>query len=160
MRALGERAVADLAALGGADAAGLADGVRREVVVVHVALAGHRGEGVQLLLHAEHVEGGDAQDLGLATLEQRRAVHARDGLDLGGQRTDVRDAAAVDADLVLDDALADQLLGQRAVRGGDLLLAALELREQLLGGERLDAVQLGLALLLAGDGERLGELVA
>ncbi len=69
--ALGERAVADLAALRGADAAGLAGGVRREVVVVHVALAGHRGEGVQLLLHAEHVEGGDAQDLGLATLEQR-----------------------------------------------------------------------------------------
>ena len=145
---------------GRADAAGLADGVRREVVVVHVALAGHRGEGVQLLLHAEHVEGGDAQDLGLATLEQRRAVHARDGLDLGGERTDVRDAAAVDADLVLDDALADQGLGQRAVRGGDLLLAALELREQLLGGELLDAVQLGLALLLAGDGERLGELGA
>ena len=134
-RALGERAVADLAALGRADAAGLTGGVRREVVVVHVALAGHRGEGVELLLHAEHVQRGDAQDLGLATLEQRRAVHPRDGLDLGGERADVRDATAVDADLVLDDALADQLLGQRAVRGGDLLLAALELREQLLGGE-------------------------
>ncbi|MGY3679305.1 hypothetical protein ACVWXU_002928 [Streptomyces sp. TE33382] len=85
-------------------------------------------------------------------------MHARDGLDLGGERTDVRDSAAVDADLVLDDALADQLLGQRAVRGGDLLLAALEGREQLLGGDLLDAVQLGLAVLLAGDGERLGEL--
>ena len=38
-RPLGERAVADLAALRRADAAGLTGGVRREVVVVHVALA-------------------------------------------------------------------------------------------------------------------------
>ena len=89
-RALGERAVADLAALRRADAAGLTGGVRREVVVVHVALAGLRAERVDLLLHPEHVQRGDAQDLGLAALEQRRAVHPRDHLDLGGQRADVR----------------------------------------------------------------------
>jgi hypothetical protein len=55
-----------------------------------------------------------------------RGQHA----DLGGQRPDVGEAAAVDADLVAQDALAHQLLGQRAERGADLLLAALELRRQ------------------------------
>ena len=110
-RPLGERAVADLAALGRAHAAGLAGGVRREVVVVHVALAGLRGERVELLLHAEHVQRGDAQDLGLAALEQRRAVHPREDLDLGRQRADVGEATAVDADLVAQDALAHELLG-------------------------------------------------
>ena len=40
--ALGERTVADLATLRRTHAAGLAGGVRREVVVVHVALARHR----------------------------------------------------------------------------------------------------------------------
>ena len=82
-RPLGERAVADLAALGRADPAGLAGGERREDVVVHVALRVLRGERVELLLHPEHVQRGDAQDLGLAALEQRRAVHPRDHADLG-----------------------------------------------------------------------------
>ena len=59
-----------------------------------------------------------------------------------------------------EDPLADQLLGQRAERGADLLLATLELGGELLGGQGLDPVELGLALLLAGDGQRLGELVA
>ena len=62
---------------GRADPAGLTGGVRREVVVVHVALGRLRAERVELLLHAEHVQRGDAQDLGLAALEQRRAVHPR-----------------------------------------------------------------------------------
>src|SRR5215207_6944528 len=62
--------------------AGLAGRVGREVVVVHVPLARLGRERVQLLLHAQHVQRGDAEDLGLATLEQRRAVHAREHLDL------------------------------------------------------------------------------
>ena len=52
---------------------------------------------------------------------------ARDHADLGGQRADVGEAAAVDADLVAQHALAHELLGQRAERRADLLLAALEL---------------------------------
>ena len=112
-RPLGERAVADLAPLGRADPAGLTGRVRREVVVVHVALGALGGERVELLLHPEHVQRGDAQDLGLAALEQRRAVHPRDDVDLGGQRPDVGQAAAVDAELVAEDPLADQLLVQR-----------------------------------------------
>src|SRR5690606_22347574 len=76
--ALGEEAVPDLAALRAADAAGLTGRVRREVVVVHVALLRDRGQRIDLLLHLEHVERRDTHDLGLATLEDRGTVNARD----------------------------------------------------------------------------------
>ncbi len=148
----------DLATLGRADAAGLTGRVRREVVVVHVALARHRGQRVELLLHAEHVQRRDAQDLGLAALEQGRTVDAGQDLDLGGQRPDVGQATAVDADLVLEDALADQRLLHRAVGGRDLLLAAGEGLRELALDAVLDLVDPGLALLLAGDGQRGGQL--
>ena len=82
-RPLGQRAVPDLAPLGRADAAGLTGRVRREVVVVHVALAGLRSQRVDLLGHLDHVERGDTEDLGLAALEQRAAVRPRDHGDLG-----------------------------------------------------------------------------
>src|SRR6476660_3872158 len=92
-RTLGQRAVTDLAALRRADAAGLTGAVGREVVVVHVALARGRRERVELLLHAEHVQRGDTHDLGLAALEDRRAVRARQDLDLGAEGADVGEAA-------------------------------------------------------------------
>src|SRR5690606_39349036 len=57
-RALGEEAVPDLATLRRPDPAGLTGGVRREVVVVHVALVRHRRQRVDLLLHLEHVQRG------------------------------------------------------------------------------------------------------
>ena len=85
-----ERTVADLAALGRAHATGLTGGERREDVLVHVAARLLRRQRVELLLHGEHVQRGDAQDLGLAALEQRRAVHPRDDVDLGGQRSGCR----------------------------------------------------------------------
>ena len=44
--------------------------------------------------------------------------------------------AAVDADLVAQHALAYELLGQRAERGAELLLAALELRAELARAPR------------------------
>ena len=156
--ALGERAVADLAALRRADAAGLTGGVRREVVVVHVALAVLGVERVDHLLHAQHVQRGDAHDLGLAALEQRRAVHARQHLDLGRQLADVLEAAAVDADLVRHDAAAHDGLGQAAEGGADLLLATLEALGERLLHLRLGGVGGGLALLLAGDAHRGGEV--
>ena len=129
-RPLGQRAVADLAALGRTHPAGLTGRVRREVVVVHVALAVVRVERVDDLLHAQHRQRGDAQDLGLAALEERRTVHPREHVDLGRQRPDVGEPAAVDTHLVADDALAHQGLGQRPVGGADLLLAALEVRRR------------------------------
>jgi hypothetical protein len=65
--------------------------------VVHVALAVLGVERVDHLLHAGHVQRGDTQDLGLAALEQRGAVHAGQHLDLGAQLADVLEATAVDA---------------------------------------------------------------
>src|SRR5881398_2243455 len=110
--AIGESAVPDLAPLRRTHAAGLTGAVRREVVVVHVALARLRVERVDHLLHAQHVERCDVEDLRLATLEQRRPVHAGHDVDLRRQRADVLQPAAVDAHALADDALADQLLRQ------------------------------------------------
>ena len=79
-----------------------------------------RRQRVDLLLHLEHVQRGDTQDLGLAALEDRRTVHARDDLHLGVERTDVGQAAAVHADALGEDAAAHDLLGDRLVGGGEL----------------------------------------
>ena len=148
---LGQVAVADLAALGGAHAAGLTGGEGREVVVVHVALVGDRGEVVHLLLHAQHVEGGHAQDLGLAALEDGRAVHAGQDLDLGGQGADVLQAAPVHAHALGEGAVAHDLLGHGAEGG-------LEGLGVLLGGEGLG--ELGQDLVTHGVGGQVAGLLA
>ena len=75
---LGQQAVADLAPLGAAHPAGLAVGVGRHVVVVHVALLLVDADGVEHLIHPGHAEGGDVEHLGLAPLEEARAVGGRD----------------------------------------------------------------------------------
>ena len=68
-------------------------------------------------------------------------------------------AAAVDADLVAHDALAHELLGQRrGRRRRSPSRGPRTARRELLGGQRLDLVELGLALLLAGDGQRRRQL--
>ena len=102
----------DLAPLRRTHAAGLTGAVGREVVVVHVALARLGVERVDHLLHAQHVERRDVEDLRLAALEQARPVNPRDDVDLRGQRTDVLQATTVDAHAFADDALADELFGQ------------------------------------------------
>ena len=103
-RPLGERTVADLAALRRPHPAGLTRGERREVVVVHVALLVVERDRVEHLLHARHAERGDRQDLRLAPLEEAGAVRGRDDADFGAQRTEVGGTAAVDADTFVDDA--------------------------------------------------------
>ena len=162
-RALGEQAVADLAALRAAHEAGLAGGERREVVVVHVALARRRVDAVDHLVHALHAERGDVEDLGLAALEQAAAVRGGHDADLGGQRADVADAAAVDAHALFDDALADDLLGERADGRLELLLgvghvgeAREQRREQLDAHRGLGRLALGLVGDLLGRGELSG----
>ncbi len=91
----------------------------------------------------------------------RGAEHA----DLGRDRTQVGEAAAVDADAFLDDPLADQLLGERADRFLDLLLAAGELAWRLGGASQLgDRLRRGLvgggvAIGLRRDRDGLGECV-
>ncbi|OIQ75307.1 hypothetical protein GALL_430280 [mine drainage metagenome] len=124
---------------------------------MHVALARLRGERVELLLHAEHVERRDTQDLGLTALEQRRPVHPGQHLDLGGQRADVPQPAPVDAEAIREDALTDQLLGHRADRGRQLLLAPLELRGQRSDDVGLDLVEAVLTVVLVRDRQRLAE---
>ena len=81
---LRQRTVADFAALRGADAAGFTGGVRRHLIVVHVTLGLRTGQCVDLLFHLEHVQGGDAQNLGFATLEQCGTVHARNDVHFSG----------------------------------------------------------------------------
>src|SRR4051812_7317498 len=115
-RALGERAVADVAALRAAHEAGLADRERREVVVVEVALGGLEPEVVQAHLLARGAERDDAERLRLATREQRRAVRARQRLDVDRDLADLTLGAAVRALLVDGDALADGVLLQRVER--------------------------------------------
>ena len=111
-RALGEAAVADLAPLRAADAAGFAGGERRHVVVEHEALlelAGQRVDALRVALGAER--GGD-QRLRLAAREQRRAVGARQhaGADLDrphGARVAAVDARLAGEDLAAHDARLD-----------------------------------------------------
>ena len=69
----------------------------------------------------------DVEHLGVAALEQGRAVRGRDQADLCGERPDVGRRAAVDADALLDDPLADELFGERPDRGVDLALVPVEL---------------------------------
>src|SRR5699024_5468077 len=109
------------------------------------------GERVELLLHAEHVERRHTEDLRLATLEERRAVNAREDLDLGRERADVPQATAVDPEAVREDALADELLLQRAERRRELLLTTLEVARELHDDLRLDLVEAVLAVLLVRD---------
>ena len=64
--ALSQCAVADLAAAGAAGCAGLADGVRREVVVMDVALGLLVGQVVHQLVILGAAQGAGSQHLGLA----------------------------------------------------------------------------------------------
>ena len=131
--ALGEGAVPDLAAAGAAHGARLADGVGREVVVVHIALRLVRGERVELLRHVHAAEGGDGEHLRLAALEEAGAVRAREGADVDVERADLRGLAVVRAAAVAEDAVAHGLLDDGVERVADVagLEAALELRGEL-----------------------------
>ena len=161
---LGEGTMADFAALRGADATGLTSGVRRHLVVVHVALGLRTGQSVDLLLHLEHVQGGDAQNLGLATLEQGGTVHARHNVHLGGQGADVAQATAVDAVVLGQDAATHDLALQflEGVAQFLVLLGVVhvgELVREHLAHVLLDLVDAVLARQLLGDGEGLVQIL-
>ena len=120
--ALGQVAMADLAALGAAHAAGLAGAERREVVVVHIALALGGLDGIQTLALVEHAERQDGKHLGLAALEQAGAVNERQVVVLHHDGTDLIGGTAVDALTSLDDHGAHGLLLELLERHGDLAL--------------------------------------
>ena len=126
---------------------------------MHVALRGVLGERQpDPTFERQHVERRDAEDLRLAALEDRRAVHAGNGLDLRREGPDVGQPTPVDADLVGDHTLAYESLGERTERRADLLLPALEVGTDPLGCERLDLFETVLAVGLVRDRERLGEV--
>ena len=108
-RAPGELAVADLAALGAAHAAGLADRVGREVVVQQERFLVGPLQRVDPLLVLAGAERGDHQRLGLAAGEQRRAVRARQDAGFGDDRTHGLEVAAVDALAGVEDVPAHDL---------------------------------------------------
>ena len=76
-RALGQRAVTDLAAARAGEAADFADRERREVVVQHEALVELAGDVLDLLLVVGGAERAGDQRLRLAAREDDRAVDAR-----------------------------------------------------------------------------------
>ena len=76
-RPLGQRAVTDVAPTRAAHESGLADAVRREVVVVHVPLVLDRADRVEPLLIRSRTESRHRDHLGLAAGEDRRTVCAR-----------------------------------------------------------------------------------
>ncbi len=100
--------------------------------MVHVATPLVRADRVELLAHARHAERGHVDDLGLAALEQRRAVGHREEVDLGRERSDVGDASSVDAHALINDSLSHDLLGDRSHGRLDLAQTVRELVLQVL----------------------------
>ena len=159
----GERTVADLATLRRTDTAGLTVGPRSHVVVEQEVLVGLRAEGVHQLVHPRHGHGDDVHHLGLATLEQAGAVRRRQHGDLAAERTQVARTTTVDAQALVDDPLADRLLGEAANGFFHFTLAAGELgtlAAQLLDGLGCGGVGGGVALGLGADRDGLGHTVA
>ena len=96
-RPLGEVAVADVAPLGPAHEAGLADREGREVVVVHEPPLLLEREIVDPLALLGGAEREQRQDLRLSAREEGRAVRAGRDVDLAADRPDLVRPAAVRA---------------------------------------------------------------
>mgnify|MGYP003693925643 CR=1 FL=1 len=118
-RAPGELAVADLAAAGRADAAGLADREGREVVVQQERLLVGALQRVDPLLVLAGAERRHHQRLRLAAGEQRRAVRARQDADLDTIGRTVLHVAAVDALAGVEDVPAYDLAFELLEHAGD-----------------------------------------
>ncbi len=149
----GQPAVPDLAALGAAHEAGLADTVRRKIVMQHEPIAVLAFQRVDDLRVAIGAEGCNDDRLCLAPREYRRAVSPREHAGRNRDRAHGRGVATIDAGLTAQHAIPHD--------------AALELAERarhLFGrvggivatGQRLDHVvaqlaNLRVALLLVTD---------
>ena len=150
--AFGEGAMPHLAALGGADAAGLAGAEGREVVLVHIALALLRVDRVETLAFAQGAQGAHRQGLGLTALEEAGTVDARQIAGLDVERADVLGAAAVDALVGVDDHHAHGMLFERLASGCQVAgpRRALFFGEVVLLDRFLEGFDLGDARLLVG----------
>ena len=89
--------MADLTALRRAHATRFARAVRREVVLVHVALTLGGVDGVEALPLVQHAERNDGERLSLAALEQARTVHTGQVTRHDIERTNLLRRAAVGA---------------------------------------------------------------
>ena len=122
-RALGQGTVADFAAAGPPDRADLADGEARHVVVQHEGFAVLGHDPVDPLGIGAGAEDGGHEGLGLASLEDGRAVGPGEERDLAGDRAEVAGTSAVGAVAVEDQGPDDQLLdrveGRLDLQGGD-----------------------------------------
>ena len=121
-RPLGERAVADVAALGAAHAAGLPDRERREVVVVHVAPVALERQVVDPLALFLGAQRQQRHDLRLAAGEERRAVRARHHRDLALDRADRLPERPSGRRLSTAILRADEALVDRVARLADVAL--------------------------------------
>ena len=115
-----ELAVADLAPAGGADAAGLADRERREIVVQQKRLLVGALQRIDELLVLTGAERRHHQSLRLAAREQRRTVRARQHADLAHDRPDRLHVAAVDARAGVEDVPAYDLAFKLLEYAGNL----------------------------------------
>ena len=115
-----ELAVADLAPAGGADAPGLADRERREIVVQQKRLLVGALQRIDELLVLAGAERRHHQGLRLAAREQRRTVRARQHADLAHDRPDGLHVAAVDARAGVEDVPAHDLAFELLENAGNL----------------------------------------
>ena len=153
--------MADFAALGSAHAARFTRAVRREVVLVHVALGFLRVDGVEALGFVEQTQGANGKRLGLAALEQARTMHARQVAGTNVERTNLVGGAAVGTLARLDDHAAHGMLLESLAGGGDIAApcGALFLGEVVFLDGRLQGLNLGDARKLVGIVQGCAHLV-
>ena len=167
-RTLGQGTVTDLAASGAGEAATLANGEGREVVVQDERLrAGTAGEAVEILGVAGGAEGDVNHALGFTALEEGGAVNAREHVGFAGDVAQIFGSAAIDALAGLEDVLAIDFFLKNFEGHADLVFVELvfaDLFLHVLGAGFLEGVHSGLAVLLLvledGFGELAGGLFA
>ena len=85
--------------------------VAREVILVKVTLLGDvLVESLDLLNLGKRCQGDDIEDLGLSTLEHRRAMDSRNQIHLCLERTDLLDLTTIRSLVILQDHLTNGLL--------------------------------------------------
>src|SRR5207253_2673542 len=135
----------------------LAGAEGREIVVQHELLVGLADERVDLLLVGRGPERRHDERLRLAAREERRAMRARQDLDLAGDRPDVGEPAPVEPPSLVDDRLAHDLLLQPIEQPRDHLrllgYTAADARDDLVA----QRIEPGITLVLARLRERDAE---
>ena len=155
-----EPAVADFAALRRADKSGLANAIRREIVVQHERIAPLAFERVDDLRVAAGAERGDDERLRLASGEDCRSVSPGQNAHLHVDLANRFGVAAVDAGLTGDDPAANDLaLRRRGTRPRLARPSTCRLRTHV-GGHALllELADLRVADLLLRDAVGVGEL--